>query len=91
MAIISWASSRQDKLAEDRDGYVRFVAGLIDAARFIQDPKNADKVADDRRAHRPHQGEVEGGDQAATRHRLLAGRRRRPGPQAKLEAMIATR
>jgi ABC-type nitrate/sulfonate/bicarbonate transport system substrate-binding protein len=38
---------RQDKLKENRDSYVRLLAGLIEAARFMQDPKNADKVADD--------------------------------------------
>jgi NitT/TauT family transport system substrate-binding protein len=38
---------RQDKLQENRDAYVRVLAGLIEAARFMQDPKNADRVADD--------------------------------------------
>ena len=37
---------RQDKLKENRDSYVKFLAGMIEAARFMQDPKNADKVAD---------------------------------------------
>src|SRR5690606_18161388 len=37
---------RQDKLKENRDAYVRVVAALIDAAKFMQDPKNADKVAE---------------------------------------------
>ena len=37
---------RKDKLAADRDSYVRAMAALIDAARFIRDPKNADKVAE---------------------------------------------
>jgi ABC-type nitrate/sulfonate/bicarbonate transport system substrate-binding protein len=37
---------RQDKLKENRDAYVRTLAGLIEAARFMQDPKNADRVAD---------------------------------------------
>lgn len=37
---------RQDKLKENRDAYVRTIAALIDAAKFMQDPKNADKVAD---------------------------------------------
>jgi NitT/TauT family transport system substrate-binding protein len=41
------AVARQDKLKENRDSYVRAIAALIDAARFMQDPKNADKVADD--------------------------------------------
>jgi len=40
------AVARQDKLAESRDSYVRFLAGIIEAARFMQDPKNADRVAD---------------------------------------------
>jgi len=38
---------RRDKLQENRDSYVRFVAGLIDAARFVRDPKNANRVAAD--------------------------------------------
>jgi ABC-type nitrate/sulfonate/bicarbonate transport system substrate-binding protein len=37
---------RRDKLAENRDTYVRLVAALTDAARFIRDPKNADRVAE---------------------------------------------
>jgi NitT/TauT family transport system substrate-binding protein len=36
---------RKDNLAKNRDAVVRTVAGLIDAARFMQDPKNADAVA----------------------------------------------
>ena len=38
---------RQDKLKGDRDQYVRVMAALIEAARFIRDPKNADRVAED--------------------------------------------
>src|SRR5215216_1719199 len=38
--------TRQDKLKENRDAYVRVLAGLIEAARFMQDPKNADRFAD---------------------------------------------
>jgi ABC-type nitrate/sulfonate/bicarbonate transport system substrate-binding protein len=38
--------ARQDHLKANRDGYVRAIAGLIEAARFMQDPKNADKVAE---------------------------------------------
>ena len=38
---------RKDKLQQNRDGYVRLLAGLIEAARFIRDPKNADRVAVD--------------------------------------------
>jgi NitT/TauT family transport system substrate-binding protein len=37
---------RQDHLKADRDSYVRAIAGLIAAARFMQDPKNADAVAE---------------------------------------------
>jgi ABC-type nitrate/sulfonate/bicarbonate transport system substrate-binding protein len=38
---------RKDKLAENRDAFVRLVAGLIDAQRFMRDPTNAAKVAQD--------------------------------------------
>ena len=37
---------RKDNLAKNRDAIVRTVAGMIAAARFMQDPKNADAVAD---------------------------------------------
>jgi NitT/TauT family transport system substrate-binding protein len=37
---------RKDNLAKNRDAIVRTLAGMIDAARFMQDPKNADAVAD---------------------------------------------
>jgi NitT/TauT family transport system substrate-binding protein len=37
---------RKDNLAKNRDAIVRAVAGLIEAAKFMQDPKNADAVAD---------------------------------------------
>jgi len=36
---------RADKLKTDRDRYVRVVAALIDAARYMYDPKNWDRVA----------------------------------------------
>ena len=36
---------RKDRLAEKRDGFVRLVAGLIAAAKFMADPKNEDRVA----------------------------------------------
>jgi NitT/TauT family transport system substrate-binding protein len=36
---------RKDTLAKKRDAVVRAVAGMIEAARFMQDPKNADAVA----------------------------------------------
>ncbi len=38
--------ARKDNLAKNRDAIVRAVAGLIEAARFMQDPKNTDAVAD---------------------------------------------
>ena len=38
--------ARKDRLAANRDGYVRAVAGMIEAAHFMQDPKNADAVAE---------------------------------------------
>lgn len=38
--------TRKDNLAKNRDAMVRTVAGMIAAARFMQDPKNADAVAD---------------------------------------------
>jgi ABC-type nitrate/sulfonate/bicarbonate transport system substrate-binding protein len=38
---------RRDKLAANRDSYVRMMAALIDAAHYIRDPKNADRVAAD--------------------------------------------
>jgi NitT/TauT family transport system substrate-binding protein len=37
--------ARKDKLAANRDAYVRALAGMIEAAHFMQDPKNADAVA----------------------------------------------
>ena len=37
---------RSDHMKTDREDYVRFVAGLIAAARFMHDPQNADKFAD---------------------------------------------
>jgi NitT/TauT family transport system substrate-binding protein len=38
-------STTQKRLAENRDTYVRVLAALIEAERFMRDPKNADKVA----------------------------------------------
>ena len=38
--------ARKDGLAAKRDAIVRAVAGMIEAARFMQDPKNADTVAE---------------------------------------------
>lgn len=38
--------ARKDDLAKKRDAIVKTVAAMIDAARFMQDPKNADTVAE---------------------------------------------
>lgn len=38
--------ARKDNLATNRDAMVRTVAGMIEAAKFMQDPKNADAVAE---------------------------------------------
>jgi NitT/TauT family transport system substrate-binding protein len=38
--------ARKENLAKKRDAIVRTVAGMIEAAHFMQDPKNADAVAD---------------------------------------------
>jgi NitT/TauT family transport system substrate-binding protein len=35
-----------EKLKQNRDTYVRFLAGLIDAGRYMQDPKNVDHIAE---------------------------------------------
>ena len=37
---------RKDKVAAKRDAYVRMLAGIIRAAHFMADAKNADRVAD---------------------------------------------
>jgi NitT/TauT family transport system substrate-binding protein len=37
---------RKDNLNKNRDAIVRTVAGMVEAARFMQDPKNADTVAE---------------------------------------------
>src|SRR5215469_189712 len=37
---------RKDNLAKNRDAIVRTVAGMVEAAKFMQDPKNADAVAE---------------------------------------------
>jgi len=38
-------AAHQDRLAQNRDAYVRIVAGLIDAERFMRNPANFAKVA----------------------------------------------
>ena len=38
-------TARRDKLKENRDSYVRAIAALVEAARFLNDRKNADRVA----------------------------------------------
>lgn len=37
--------ARKDRLAAQRDAFVKMLAGLIEAGRFMSDPKNADAVA----------------------------------------------
>lgn len=37
--------ARKDRLAEKREAFVKMLAGLIEAGRFMSDPKNADQVA----------------------------------------------
>jgi ABC-type nitrate/sulfonate/bicarbonate transport system substrate-binding protein len=37
--------ARKDRLAEKRDGFVRMIAGIIAAGKFMADPKNEDRVA----------------------------------------------
>ncbi len=37
---------RRDRLAANREGYVRLMAGIIAAAHWIRDPKNLDKAAE---------------------------------------------
>ena len=37
---------RTDRLAENRAGFVRLLAGLIAAGDYLRDPKNADHVAE---------------------------------------------
>lgn len=39
--------ARKDKVAQNREAYVRTLAALIDAERFMRDPANADRVAQD--------------------------------------------
>ncbi len=38
--------ARKDNLAKNRDAFVRALAGMIEAAHFMQDPKNAEAVAE---------------------------------------------
>jgi len=37
--------AKKDNLAANRDAFVRALAGMIEAGRFMADPKNADAVA----------------------------------------------
>ncbi len=37
---------RNDKLAQNRDAFVRLLAGLIDAGNYMRDPNNADRIAE---------------------------------------------
>ncbi|HXQ52935.1 MAG TPA: ABC transporter substrate-binding protein [Stellaceae bacterium] len=38
--------ARRDRVAQDRDGFVRLLAGLTAAARAMKDTKNADRIAE---------------------------------------------
>jgi len=38
--------ARKDNVKANRDAFVRAVAGMVESARFMQDPKNADAVAE---------------------------------------------
>ncbi len=38
--------ARTDRLAQNRDAFVRLLAGLIDAGNYMRDPKNADHIAE---------------------------------------------
>jgi NitT/TauT family transport system substrate-binding protein len=38
--------ARRDRLQLSRESFIRFTAGLIDAVRFMSDPKNADRVVE---------------------------------------------
>ncbi len=38
-------AARRDRLAQKRDGFVRMMAGIIAAGRYMEDPKNAERVA----------------------------------------------
>ena len=67
--------ARKDNLAKNRDAIVRAVAGMIEAAHFMQDPKNADAVAEAAIDHRPHQGGQQGRAQASSSP-STSGRRR---------------
>lgn len=37
--------ARKDRIKEKRDGFVRMMAGIIAAGHYMEDPKNADRVA----------------------------------------------
>jgi hypothetical protein len=39
-------TARKSDVAKNRDAYVRFMAGLIETARFMNDANNADRVAE---------------------------------------------
>ena len=62
---------RKDNLEKNRDAIVRTVAGMIEAARFMQDPKNADAVAEAASGDRSQQRREQGGIESLSRHRLL--------------------
>ena len=72
---------RKDNLAKNRDAIVRAVAALIEAAHFMQDPKNADAVADAASVTGHEKAVNEAGAQGVPRHRLLGGQGRRSAAQ----------
>ncbi len=67
--------ARKDNLKNNRDAIVRTLAGMIEAAHFMQDPKNADAVAEAASVTGHNKDGQQGRAQAVPRHRLL-GRRR---------------
>ena len=72
---------RKDNLAKNRDAIVRTVAGMIEAAHFMQDPKNADAVADAAAVTGHNKAVNKAGAQGIPRHRLLGGQGRWPAAQ----------
>ena len=63
--------ARRTSCKENRDAMCGVVAALIEAARFMQDPKNADRVAEAAPPTGHSKDDLEGGAQAVPRHRLL--------------------
>ncbi len=68
---------RKDTLAAKRDAMVKTVAAMIDASKFMQDPKNADAVAD-AATITGHNKEIAKAALGISRGRFLGGEGRRP-------------